>query len=256
MKNNNGQVAIVTGGARGIGLAICKKLKSLGYYVAVIDKNPDFGIDKSAMDFQFKGDVSIEYEVKEFMEMLIKDTQILNNRGITVLINNAGVASAKKFMDLQLEDFKEMMETNVYGSFFMSKAFIAVAGEGYKKDIINISSVSGLMGFSGHSHYCASKFALDGMSKVMAKELSKLGNYRVNNICPGPTQTDMWIKLDKEYKENGFMPEEANEDDYAKKLLIKRMGKPEDVAEAVEYLLKSDYTTGINLPVCGGNILR
>ena len=165
----------------------------------------------------------------------------------------------KKFMKLTAVDFATMFRVNVLGAFLMSQKFVKRCKKGDDKSvssrIINISSVSGLKGFSGHAHYCASKFALNGMMQVMAKELSKKG-ISVNNICPGPTKTDMWNQLDKEYRVAGFMPEEANEDDYFSKLLIKRMGQPEDIAKAVEYLIHSDYSTGTNLIVSGGNIMQ
>lgn len=265
MKLNEKQIAIITGGNRGIGLAITRKLKQMGFITAVIHKHDDSPVaasgvseDSRLIDFEFIGDVSIQGSVEQFYQNLIEKYPS-EDYNLTLLVNNAGVASAKKFLDLSADDFREMMDTNLIGAFYMSKLFAQHCVKGSSNEIqsqiINISSVSGLQGFSGHAHYCASKFALAGMAQVMAKELSKIG-IAVNNVCPGPTQTDMWSKLDREYKENGFMPEEANEDDYSKKLLVKRMGKPEDVAEAVAYLTVSEYTTGINLPICGGNILR
>ena len=257
------KIAIVTGGSRGIGLPIAKGLQELGYLVAVIHKH-DVGTVSSGVpsyipsDLEFIGDVGSDSDVQTFFNK-VKEFAAEKKATINVLVNNAGVASAKKFLDLQDFDFEDMFHTNVIGAFLMSREFAKACEQGTNKEIkshiVNISSVSGLQGFSGHAHYCASKFGLIGMGQVAAKELSKIG-IAVNTICPGPTQTDMWTKLDKEYKDNGFMPEEANEDDYSKKLLIKRMGKGEDVAEAVLFLINQSYITGVALPVCGGNILR
>lgn len=254
------ELAVVTGGSRGIGLAITKKLIEMNFAVAVIHENEKQARIKIPKDqgFEFIGDVGIIGDVLAFHEQLkIKAKE--NDWNATVLVNNAGKASAKKFMDLTENDFEEMLKTNLMGAFFMSREFVKICEKGNNESvssrIINISSVSGLQGFSGHAHYCASKFALNGMMQVMAKELSKLG-IAVNNICPGPTATGMWERLDEEYKEAGFMPKEAREDDYFSKLLIKRIGEPEDIAQAVEFLVKSEYTTGVNLIVSGGNILR
>lgn len=252
------KIAIVTGGNRGIGLAISRSLKEVGYSIATIHKSDGMLIENMLFDLEFIGDVYLDEDVEKFYNM-VKTHAKMSGATVNVLVNNAGVASAKKFMDLTEHDFSEVFTTNLMGAFKMSQAFAKACETGSNKEIkshiINISSVSGLTGFSGHAHYCASKFALDGMSKVMAKELSKLG-IAVNNVCPGPTKTDMWDKLDREYKEQGFMPEEANEDDYSQKLLIKRMGTPEDVGNAVSWIVSQDYITGINLPVCGGNIIR
>lgn len=250
--------AIITGGNRGIGLAITKKLKQLGYYTIVVHKDPDRKIVSNLADLEIVTDLSELKNISPIYDQMLEDLSA-DNLTLDLLVNNAGVASAKKFVDLTVDDFSSMMSVNLGAVFQMSRFFVEHCKKGSNKDIqsriINISSVSGLQGFSGMAHYCASKFALNGMSQVMAKELSKLG-IAVNTISPGPTKSSMWDQLDKEYKANGFMPEEANEDDYTKKLLIRRMGEPEDVAEAVEYLVKSSYTTGANILVCGGNILR
>jgi NAD(P)-dependent dehydrogenase (short-subunit alcohol dehydrogenase family) len=240
--------AIVTGGNRGIGRAITLRLDRMGYKVLVVHND---GKQKMFTDEDFVFDIRQKGQVALFFEAIVA-------RGFvpTAIVNCAGVASAKKFLSLDVDDFDQMISTNVIGTFLMSQMFARVYGEEIgKKDIINITSVSGLQGFSGHAHYCASKFAVTGMSQVMAKELAKL-NIRVNCIAPGPTDTDMWKQLDKEYRDGGFMPHEIHEDDYMSKLIIKRMGTPQDVADAVEYLIHSQYTTGITLPVCGGNIMR
>ena len=195
------------------------------------------------------------------VDAIEKTQKILGeNFKLDVLVNNAGVCQAKKFEEISEEDYDRIMDTNLKAMFFTSSFLLSWMKKGDNKNIasniINISSISGLQGFTGHTHYCASKFGVIGLTQSMAKELSTQG-IAVNAVCPGPTQTPMWEALDKEYSAmNGWTGLETGEQKYFGKLLIKRIGDPSDVADAVEYLIKSKYSTGTALTVCGGNILR
>lgn len=230
---------IVTGSNGGIGRSICKTLHENQYIV-----------------WPFKGDVSN----KENWENLLCDIQ----PDIWAVINCAGIAEAKPIFEVSETKFIEMMRVNCL-SILHSIQVIGKRMSEYvpiKKlpittvtgHIINITSISSLTGFSTHAHYCASKFAANGLMQVAAKELAQYG-ILVNNVCPGPTQTKMWEKLDKEYSQiNGVDIGEMN---YMSKQLIKRIGKPEDTANVVKWLISNDneYMTGTNVKVCGGNIL-
>lgn len=247
------KTVIITGGNRGIGLAITKQLLFEGYRVICFHRDKaqkrnvlSDGYEESYGDIKY---TSHWLDFRHFVEVK------LEVESVYAIINCAGIAHAKPFEEITEEEWDEMMAVNVKGAFLGVKIFNdMIEDEGR---IVNISSVSGLQGMSGHAHYCASKFALQGLTQVLAKEL-KGRKITVNTVNPGPTETDMWEQLDKDYsKINHWDESMKQEDKYFSKLLIKRMGKPEDVANTVSFLLKpeSDYITGISLKVCGGNLI-
>lgn len=250
--------AIVTGGSRGIGFAIAQKLKSLNYDVVIWhnDTFPTPGgkeFKEVIVDLQHTQSAAI-YAVKE-TEKLWKKNFILD-----VLVNNAGVCQAKSFRDISLTEYDEIMDINLKAPFFITQTLLPWMRKNKSpnmvSNVINISSISGLQGFTGHSHYCASKFGLIGLTQVLAKELVGEG-IAANAICPGPTHTDMWAKLDKEYEDmNDWLSDKPESERYYGKLMIKRLGEPEDIARAVEYILAGNYSTGMAMTVCGGNLLR
>ena len=192
---------------------------------------------------------------------------------IWAVINCAGIAEAKSIFDVDQETFKKMNDVNslpiLHSVQTVGKKMIEDEHPGVNfsalkilRDlsvqtighIVNITSVSGLTGFTYHAHYCASKWSAHGLSLVAAKELAKYG-IRVNCVCPSPTDTPMWTELDKEY--SALNDKEVGEMDYMQKQLIKRIGQPKDVANAVKFLISEDnqYITGTFLKVCGGNII-
>lgn len=242
--------AIITGANRGIGLAIAWRLWKAGYDLLLIDyEEPTNNLPNHWFGKVDLAQPDAEAQVKKIIKGL-------GWKAIDSLVNNAGVAKAVRVEDLSMYDAKWMMEVNYFGALKMVKACLPLLKANGGASITNITSISGLTGFTTMGAYCASKFALNGLAMVMAKELAKY-QIRVNNVCPGPTNTDMWTSLDKEYKAiNGWESEEESEQAYMSKLLIKRLGTPEDVASAVEFLVdenRANYITGINLKVCGGN---
>lgn len=242
--------AIVTGASRGIGLAIAQRLSRSGYEVLGISREM-----KTPQDFY-----SIQADLGTPAGLEIVE-RILHKTGwdgpLDVLVNNAGIAKAALLEDTTFEDHMLMMSVNYLGAVAMTKMALPGLKANKGGSIINVTSISGLTGFSTMSAYCASKFALTGFGLVAAKELAKF-NIRVNNVCPGPTQTDMWDELDAQYRKiNGWESDQQSEQAYLSKLLIKRMGHPSDVADAVEYLVsdRASYITGTNFKVCGGNLI-
>lgn len=241
----------ITGGNRGIGLGITKQLIDEGY--RVLNVHNSVGMVQSFLSPNYdegicdvRDRVTLEFFVNKWKE---------KHGEFYAIVNNAGIAQAKPFEKITKEEWDDMMNINVKGAFNVAQIVSPHLEEGGR--IVNISSVSGLQGMSGHAHYCASKFALQGLTQVLAKEL-KDRRITANTVNPGPVDTDMWKKLDKEYAAiNHWDDSMKQEDRYYSKLLIKRMGTPEDVANVVSFLLKpeSSYITGTSIKVCGGNLI-
>ena len=242
---------LITGGNRGIGLSITNQLLEENYRILCIHKDKDKKLNVAGIEY-YEYICDVRNRTKLLNAILDFTLKYGNFWGV---INNAGIAHAKPFEKITTEEWDEIMDTNVKGVFNVCQFASPLLED--KGRIINISSVSGLQGMSGHAHYCASKFALQGLSQVLAKEL-KGRRITVNTVNPGPTNTDMWKQLDKEYSEINNWPEDMKQEDkYYDKLLIKRMGEPIDVANVVSFLLKpeSEYITGTHIKVCGGNLL-
>lgn len=242
-------VVVVTGHKSGIGKAIADRLIS----------NTRYAI------WSFKGDV----DCLDDWKLNVEETR---NMRVWAVVNCAGIAEASSIFKTNENTFINMFKTNCLSIFHSIQTFgkkmiddemniVETEEDNWKPKstniighFVNITSISALTGFSYHSHYCASKFAANGLSQVAAKELAQYG-ICVNCVCPGPTDTPMWDKLDKEYSEiNGV---EVGEMNYMQKQLIKRIGQPEDTASMVEYLISKDnkYITGTNVKVCGGNLI-
>lgn len=240
-----GKTALVTGGGRGIGRAISLELARNGAKVLinyngseakaaeVVDSIKSMGGDATA----YKCDVS-DYNA---CENLVK--RILEEHGqVNILVNNAGITRDNLIMRMSEADYDSVLDTNLKGAFntikHLSRQFLKLrAGK-----IINISSVSGVIGNAGQANYSASKAGLIGLTKSVARELSSR-NICVNAIAPGFIATDMTNELS-----DGTM-EKAKET-----IPLGRIGKPEDIANAVAFLAsdRADYITGQVLCVDGG----
>lgn len=237
------KTVIVTGGSRGIGAAIVKELAWCGYNV-VLDYNKSENAAKKIKEELkekninieiFKADVSKRKEVKELIKFTLE-----KYKNIDVLINNAGIDQIKTFRDITDEDWNNMMQINLNSVFYCSQEVLENMIYNKCGCIINISSIWGQVGASCEVHYSASKAAVDGFTKALAKELGP-SNIRVNSISPGFIDTDM----NKELKEEDLI-------EIKKEIPLGRIAKPEEIAKSVKWLIEDNYVTGQIISINGG----
>ncbi|MDH7485080.1 MAG: SDR family NAD(P)-dependent oxidoreductase [Anaerolineae bacterium] len=240
------KVTIVTGGSRGIGLAIARALATEGATVAIVDKNAETG-SKAAAQIEaeggracfFQADVSDKGQVVEAVG------EIARRFGrIDILVNNAGIHTRAPFTQETRADWLRLFEVNVLGVVFPSQAVVPYMIEQGGGRIVHISSKAAVVGEPGHAAYSASKGAVLSLTRAMAVELAPY-HITVNAVCPGPIVTDMLLS---------DMPEEADRQALAQKAPLGRLGRPEDVAAAVLYLASDEasWCTGQGLSVDGG----
>ena len=224
---------LVTGGTRGIGLAIAQAFQKKGYRVVVTYSKDEesANLAKEQGLEVFRADVSKEDEVVALIKQIGR---------VDVLVNNAGVSLIKQLQDISYEEYKRVMDVNVGGAFLCSREVVKGMIDRQSGLIVNISSIWGEVGGSCESIYSASKSALIGFTKALSKELGYSG-IRVNCISPGVIDTPMNAHFTVE--ELACIKEE---------IPMGRLGLGEDVAKAVLYLEENDYVTGIDLPVNGG----
>ena len=224
---------LITGGVRGIGKSIALKFQEKGYRVCVTySKDEENASLMKAEGFEvYKADVAKEDEVVRLFQKIGK---------VDVLVNNAGVSLIKQIQDVSYAEFQRLMSVNVGGAFLCSREAAKGMIDRGAGLIVNISSVWGEVGGSCESVYSASKAALIGFTKALAKELGWSG-VRVNCVSPGVIDTPMNAHFTKEEM-----------DGLREEIPMGRLGCGEDVARAVVYLEENDYVTGIDLPVNGG----
>jgi 3-oxoacyl-[acyl-carrier protein] reductase len=240
-----GQVALVTGGSRGIGLGIARELASAGARVAVVARD-GARAEAAAAELPGEGHRGYACDVadSEQCNALVKQVEA-DLGGLDVLVNNAGVTRDNVLMRIKDEDWDAVLDTNLRGAFNLMRA----ASRGMMKKrsgrIINISSVVGVTGNAGQANYAASKAGLIGMTKSVAKELAGRG-VLVNAVAPGYIETDMTAELP-----------EAARTALMGSIALGRLGKPEDIAPAVRFLAGpgASYITGQVLVVDGGMVM-
>ena len=241
----HGKTVFVTGSTRGIGLAIAHKFAQLGANVVL---NGRSAVPESLLEtfshyngevLAVSGDVSDEADSKR---MVAEATKILGN--IDVLVNNAGITNDKLMLKMTQEDFEKVLKVNLTGAFNMTQAVLKPMSKARSGAIINISSVVGLVGNVGQANYAASKAGLIGFSKSVAREVAGRG-VRVNVVAPGFIESDMTDAIPDKLK-----------DAMLAQIPMKRIGKPEEVAEVVAFLAKQEYLTGQVLAIDGGMTMQ
>ena len=236
----NKNVIFISGASRGIGNSLAKYFAEKNYIVIGTSRS-DFEFDiKSESLIPIKLDITSREDIKKCYQDL-KDKNMLPN----ILINNAGITSDQIFLRMKDDEWDNVISTNLTGVFNLTKVFIKNMIKNKYGRIINISSISGLMGNPGQVNYSSSKSALNGFTKSLAKEIGSR-NITVNNVAPGFIDTDMTAFIDEEAKEN-----------IVETIPLKRFGTVNDVSELV-YFLSSDnasYITGQTISVDGGLLM-
>ncbi|MFI5211611.1 MAG: 3-oxoacyl-[acyl-carrier-protein] reductase [Ignavibacteria bacterium] len=242
------KIAIITGGARGIGRAIADDFIAEGADVVIMDKffPDDFEVWKESKNSSGRKIISRSIDVTSFKETELVLGELAKELGrIDILVNNAGITRDKLIMRMSEEDWDAVLTVNLKGAFNMMKALSMVMAKQRSGKIINISSVVGVMGNAGQSNYSASKAGLIGLSKSIAKELASR-NVNVNCVAPGFVETDMTAKLNEEQRAAmlSVVP-------------LKRTSQPSEIAGVVTFLAsgKADYITGQVICVDGGMIM-
>ena len=241
----NGKVAIVTGGTRGIGFEVVRTFLNNGASVALLGSKEESvtkAINKLKEENEnypvigFYPDLASEKEVKEVF------SKVANEFGhIDILVNNAGLSSSTKIEDYTIEEYDKIANVNMKGVFICSKEIVPYLKE-TKGNIINISSMVSIYGQSAGCVYPMSKFAVNGLTKSLSRELAPVG-IRVNAVAPGITKTDMVASL----------PDEVIKPLIAT-IPIGRIGEPKDIANACLFLASdmASYVTGEIMQVDGG----
>ncbi len=253
------KVAIVTGGARGIGAAIVEGLVQEGANViigdVIVDAVQDWvkKLGGGTRVLAVKTDVTKKTDVDNLASVAMS-----KYGKIDILVNNAGVVRNIMFWDIEEEEWDRVNEVNTKGTYLVTRAIIPFMIKVKQGRIVNISSVAGKEGFEGHSHYCASKFAVVGLTQALAKELAEY-NITVNTVCPGILRTQMWEGMLNTLTEREGRPRDEIFNDWVERLIpLKKPQTPEDIANAVLFLSSdvSKNITGQSICVDGGIIMH
>ena len=237
------KIAIVTGGARGIGKAITETLAQNGIKViANYNKSKEQAEnlkkeleEKNIIIDIIQADISKKEECEKIIEYTIK-----KYGKIDILINNAGISKVQLIDEVTEKDWNEMINTNLYSAFCMCQLAVPYMIKEKKGNIINISSVWGIVGASQEILYSITKAGIDGLTKALAKEVGP-SNIKVNSIAPGYINTDM----NKEISEKAL-------DRIKEETPLEKIGEPIDIAKCVEWLINDNFTTGQVISINGG----
>lgn len=242
------KTAFITGATRGIGRQIAIKLAQEGYDIAINYRTENEELIEAKTKIEengvrcvtVQGDVSNYEDCERMVKQVIEEFE-----KIDVLVNNAGITKDMLLMRMKQEDFTQVIDVNLVGTFNITKNVISHMMKARSGRIINISSVVGVAGNAGQANYAASKAGIIGFTKSLAKEVASR-NILVNAVAPGFIETNMTDVLKEEVKE-----------EIAKSIPLKRMGKAEDVANVVNFLSseESSYITGQVIHVDGGMLM-
>ncbi len=240
--------ALITGATRGIGKQIAITLAKQGYNIALNYRKENEELENTKKEIEeigvqvlaVKGDVANFENCEKFVK------QVIERFGqIDVLVNNAGITKDMLLMRMKKEDFEQVIDTNLVGTFNVTKNVVPYMMKARSGRIINISSVVGISGNAGQTNYSASKAGIIGFTKSLAKEIASR-NILVNAVAPGFIETNMTDVLKDDVKQ-----------EIAKNIPLKRMGTTQDVANVVKFLASDDssYITGQVINVDGGMLM-
>lgn len=235
------KIILITGAARGIGRGIVEELCRDENNIIIANYNKS---EEQAKQLQERGIQTYRADVTNKLEVDGMIKYIIDKYGkIDVLINNAGISQIKMFTDITDEDWNNMIATNLTSVFYTTQA--SIPNMIYNKNgcIINISSIWGMVGASCEVHYSATKAGIIGLSKALAKEVGP-SNIRVNVIAPGDIDTDM----NKELSEEDIIR-------IKEETPLGKIGKPEDIARCVKWLIEDEFTTGQVISPNGGWVI-
>ena len=243
-----GKVAFVTGGTRGIGKQIAITLAEAGFDIALNYRKENEDLVDTQNKIKEKGAqvLAVCGDVTSFEDAERMVKEIIEKFGqIDVLVNNAGITKDNLIVRMKQEDFDDVINVNLKGTFNVTKNVVPYMMKKREGRIINISSVVGISGNAGQSNYSASKAGIIGFTKSLAKELGSR-NILVNAVAPGFIETQMTDVLKDEIKE-----------EIKKNIPLKRMGTTEDVAKVVKFLSSDDssYITGQVINIDGGMLM-
>jgi len=245
MDRFQGKVAVVSGGARGIGRAVTEQFAAEGAKVAIVSRN-EASCSKAAQEINHTHPGATRHyavDVADFESMQDTGKQIIADLGeVNILVNNAGITRDKPFLLMKESDWDAVLDTNLKGTFNAIKAFQRSLLRASDPRIINISSVTGLLGNAGQANYAASKAGLLGLTKSIARELSGR-NVTCNAVAPGFIDTDMTAGLS-----------EAIQNEILSRIPLSSFGNSEEVASLILYLASpvARYITGQVIAIDGG----
>jgi NAD(P)-dependent dehydrogenase (short-subunit alcohol dehydrogenase family) len=240
------QVAIVSGGSRGIGLETCRAFAQEGAQVVIASVNQKRGLEAEETITNKGGQaLFVQTDVTQYEQVDRLITTTLEHFGdIDVLVNNAGIHDSASFWEESEELWEQMYRVNVMGTVIPSQMAVHHMKEKGRGAIVHVTSKAGVVGEPGHAAYSSSKGAVNALTRAMAVELAPHG-IRVNAVCPGPVFTDMLMAA---------VPKEKDRQKLASETPLGRIGYPEDIARSILYLASkdSDWCTGQTLSIDGG----
>lgn len=251
MKTLDGKVALVTGGGRGIGRAICKAMAKAGARVAVADLS-----ERDATDVALEiGGLAVTMDVTDFEGIASAVHQIEEALGgIDILVNTAGIFNMASLDKITPEDYRHQYDVNVGGTIFACQAVVPIMKKRGGGSIINFSSQAGRRGEPNIAVYCSTKAAVISVTQSLALELAT-DNIRVNAIAPGVIDTPMWDVVDAQFATYENKPKGQKKREVGEAVPLGRMGDPADVADPCVFLASdaARYITAQTLNVDGGN---